>query len=357
VLTASVSLPASRYPEEPTVRRFAEDVLTRVRALPSVAAAGATDTIPFGSRHSHSLILAEGHQMSPGESIISPARVVASSGYLEAMHARLIAGRLFNDHDVDIAPNVVIVDQTLAARFWPGVSAVGRRLYRPDDPNNLLAMTPTTQTFIVVGVIAPMKLETLVDKRESAGATYFPLAQQPGRMLTFAVRTDGDPTMVSRAVREAIQSVDRELPIFDLQPMEHWTTKSLASRRTAMLLSLIFSAVALFLAAVGVYGVLAYLVAQRRKEIGIRLALGASAREVFGLVMHEGMVVTAVGLGLGAVSVSGLQRALQSQLFWDCGHGSRRARRGDRAARVGRRNGVRRTGLARKPNRSARGVV
>jgi ABC-type antimicrobial peptide transport system permease subunit len=253
--------------------------------------------------------------MRPGESIISPPRVVASSGYLEAVHARLIAGRLFNDHDVDSAPSVAIVDQTLAARFWPGTSAIGQRLYHPDDVNNVLAITPKTKMFTVVGVIAPMKLETLVDKRESAGAYYFPLAQQPARMLTFAVRTDGDPTTLSRAVREAIQSVDPELPIFDLQPMEHWTMKSLASRHTAMLLSLIFSAVALFLAGVGVYGVLAYLVAQRRKEIGIRLALGASAREVFGLVMHEGVVVTAVGLGLGAIGVSGLQSALQSQLF------------------------------------------
>src|SRR5712691_270130 len=138
--------------------------------------------------------------MRAGESIISPARVVASSGYLEAMRARLIAGRLFNDHDVDTAPNVAIVDQTLAARFWPGVSAIGRRLYRPDDPNNLLGITPTTKTFIVVGVIAPMKLEALVDTREQAGAYFFPLAQQPARMLTFAVRTDGDPTRESHAV-------------------------------------------------------------------------------------------------------------------------------------------------------------
>jgi predicted permease len=315
VLTASVSLPASRYRDESASRRFAEDVLARVRALPSAAAAGATDTIPFGSNHTNSLILAEGYQMRTGESIISPARVVTSSGYLEAMHARLIAGRLFDDHDVDTAPNVAIVDQTLAARFWPGISAIGRRLYRPDDPNNLLATTPTTKRFTVVGVIAPMKLETLVDTREPAGAYYFPLAQQPSRMLTFAVRTDGDQTMVSHAVREAIQSIDRELPVFDLQPMERWTTKSLASRRTAMLLSLIFSALALFLAAVGIYGVLAYLVVQRRREIGIRLALGASARAVFALVVREGAVITAVGLCLGAIGVSGLQRALQSQLF------------------------------------------
>jgi predicted permease len=315
VLTASVYLPESRYREEPAARRFSEDVLARIRALPWVDVAGATDTIPFGSNHTNSLILAEGYQMSAGESFISPARVLASSGYFEAIHARLIAGRLFDGHDVATAPGVAIVDQTLAARFWPGVSAIGRRLYRPDDPNNLLAMTPRTQTFTVVGVIAPMKLETLVDPRGQVGACYFPLAQQPARALTFAVRTDADPTMVSQAVRDAIHSVDRELPAFDLQPMERWTTKSLASRRTAMLLSLIFSAIALFLAAVGIYGVLAYLVAHRRKEIGIRLALGASARAAFALVMREGLVVTAIGLGLGAIGVAFLERALRSQLF------------------------------------------
>jgi len=103
--------------------------------------------------------------------------------------------------------------------------------------------------------------------------------------------------------------------VFDVQPMERWTTKSLASRRAAMLLSLIFSGVALLLAAVGIYGVLVYVVAQRRKEIGIRLALGASARTVFTLVMREGLVVSAIGFGLGAIGVSTLQRALQSQLF------------------------------------------
>jgi predicted permease len=315
VLTASVSLPASRYPEESTARRFADDVLARLRRLPTVAAAGATDTIPFGGNHTNSLILAEGYRMRMGESIISPSRVVASSGYLEAMHARLIAGRMFNDHDTEMTAPVVIVDQTLAARFWPGDSAIGRRLYRPDDPNNLLGITPTTKTFIVVGVIAPMKLETLVDTRAPAGAYYFPLAQQPEQMLTFVVRTDGDPTRFARVVREVIRSVDRDLPVFDLQSMDRWTMKSLASRRATMLLSLVFSTVALFLAAVGIYGVLAYIVAHRRREIGIRLALGAPAGAVFGLIMREGLIVTALGLGLGVIGISGLQRALQSQLF------------------------------------------
>jgi predicted permease len=315
VVTASISLPASRYREESVARRFAEAVLAKVRALPSIAAAGATDTIPFGGEHTNSLILAEGYRTRPGESVISPTRVVASSGYLEAVRARLIAGRFFNDHDVDSSPGVAIVDQTLAARFWPGRSAIGQRLYHPDDLSNVLNITPSTKMFTVVGVIAAMKLDTLVDTHEPAGAYYFPIAQQPARTLTFAVRTESDPAMVSHAVREAIQSVDPELPVFDLQAMERRTTKSLANRRASMVLSLVFSAVALFLAAVGIYGVLAYLVAQRRKEIGIRLALGASARVVFGLVMQEGVVVTAVGLALGAVGVSGLQRALQSQLF------------------------------------------
>jgi putative ABC transport system permease protein len=134
-------------------------------------------------------------------------------------------------------------------------------------------------------------------------------------MLTFAVRRDGAPTMLSHAVRDVIQSVDRELPVFDLQSMDRWTTKSLASRRTTMLLSIVFSTVALFLAAVGIYGVLAYAVAHQRKEIGIRLALGAPTGAVFGLIMREGLVATAIGLGLGAIGISGLQRALQSQLF------------------------------------------
>jgi predicted permease len=315
VLTASVSLPSVRYRAPADARRFTDEALARLRALPAVAAAGATDTIPFGTNHTNSLMMAEGFQLGPGESIVSPARVVVSPGYLEAMGARLLAGRMFDGRDVETAPNVAIIDQTLAERFWPRTNPIGRRLYRPDDPNDLLAVTPTTMRFTVVGVIAPIKLQSLVETQLSAGAYYFPLAQQPERSLTFAIRTDMDPTTMSSAVRTAVQSVDRELPVFDVQPMERWTTKSIASRRLAMLLSLAFSAIALFLAAVGIYGMLAYLVAYRRKEMAIRLALGATGSAVFALVVQEGLVVTGIGVGLGTAGIGALRRLLQNQVF------------------------------------------
>jgi len=202
VLTASVSMPASRTAIS---RRL--DVSA---GKSSHASAHCRRSRRPGRR------IRFRYRTRAGESIVSPARVVASSDYMQAMRARLVGGRLFDDRDGDTAPNVAIVDQTLAARFWPGASAIGRRLYRPDDPNDLLRVTPTTKTFTVVGVIAPMKLESLADTRATAGAYYFPLAQQPERTLTFAVRTDADPAMASHAVLAAIQSVDPELPVFDL---------------------------------------------------------------------------------------------------------------------------------------------
>src|SRR6202008_3742537 len=136
-------------------------------------------------------------------------RVVVSSGYFETVHARLISGRLFDDHDTAAAPGVAIVDQTLATRFWPGDNPIGRRLYHPEDPNSLVALTPTTTMFTVVGVIAPLKLETLLEAPH-AGAYYFPIAQQPERAVTFAVRTETDAATLSHTVRDAIQAVDPE---------------------------------------------------------------------------------------------------------------------------------------------------
>jgi len=307
VLTAHVNLPASRYSKDSLVQRFVDDVLTRLRGLPSVRSAGATDSIPLGFAHNSVVILPEGRQQRAGESSVSPAQVLVSPGYMETMGVRLVGGRFFDERDVDTAPPVVIVDQTLGARFWPGANPLGQRLH--------LGVDPTGRAFTVVGVVAPMKLEALVDAHESVGAYFFPTAQQRGRSFTFAVRTAvTEPTTLSRSVIDAIQSVDHELPVSNVYPMEYWTAKSLATRRATMVLALIFGAVAAFLAVIGLYGVLAYLTASRRKEIAIRLALGATARAAFGLVMREGLVVTAMGLGLGAVGLVPLRGVLANQL-------------------------------------------
>jgi predicted permease len=315
VATASVVLPRERYADEDALRRFADEALRRAGALPGVVKAGLTDTIPFGGRMSDSVILAEGYQMKPGESVISPADVDVSPGYFEAMGVELVKGRLFQDGDAAGALPVLIVDEQLAQRFWPGQDPIGRRMYRPTDVRDLLAINEKTVFLTVVGVVRDVKLRDLAEGADRVGTYYFPMAQEPSRLLTFALKTAGDPGAVVPALRAAVAALDPELPVFDAQTMEQRTEKALLNRRSPAMLSLSFGALALLLSAVGLYGVLAYLVTQRRKEIGIRLALGSSGRAIFDLVLGEGLRLIGVGFALGAAFALALRTSLQSQLF------------------------------------------
>ena len=209
VATASVSLPRSRYADEKARRLFVAEALRRVRALPGVTTAGATDTIPFSGAHSDSVIIAEGYLMKPGESVISPAQVEVTPGYFEAMGAKLVAGRFFEEKDADGALKVVIVDRKLAARFWPGQDPIGRRLYFPTDLNQLLAVTDKTVFLTVVGVVADIKLDDITEGERAVGACYHAVAQNGPRLVTFAVKTrtrDASLTTSLRAIASPIAS-------------------------------------------------------------------------------------------------------------------------------------------------------
>ncbi len=315
VLTGTISMPASRYADGSALRATSTRVLEGLREIPGVMSAGFTTTLPFGGSYSDSVILAEGYQMQPGESLISPSQVTVSDGYFEAIGATLLAGRFFNAGDTEGRSRVLVIDDRLARRFWPRGDALGKRMYFPADIGNLLAAPKEEQMMTIVGVIEPMRLRSLVDAQAQNGAYYSSLRQVPPRTVGLAIRTTQAPDGVINAVRRAINQIDPEMPFYGVRTMEERLSTSLMDRRTPMILATGFAGVALFLAAIGIYGVLAYQVSQRRREIGIRMALGAGASSIFNLVLREGGMVVGLGAAFGLIGAFLLRQTLQAELY------------------------------------------
>lgn len=315
VVTASVALPRAKYSKPQDWSNFFNRALPAMRAIPGVTRAGATDMIPLGGNHNDSVILAEGYQMQPGESIISPLRMDITPGYFETMGIPMVRGRTFDERDNETAPFVVIVDERLAQHFWPDRDPIGRRMYQPSDPKNLLKVDEHTVWLTVIGVAKTLRYEHLDGTGSAVGAYYFPMAQDPDTFATFALKTSGNEDAVLRALRAEVYGLDPDLAVFDAHTMSERIDLSLASRRTTMLLANAFGAVALFLATLGIYGVLAYLVAQRTREIGIRVALGSPRVNILRLVLWEGFALVIIGLLLGIVGAVFMRKAVASEIY------------------------------------------
>jgi predicted permease len=316
LLTGRVSPLASRYPDDAALRSYATRALARVRALPGVESAGISSYLPFSWDSSSSVIIPEGYVTKPGDSVVSPNQLYVSSGYLEALKVSLKRGRFFTDSDTLGAPRVVIIDEQLAARFWPDQDPIGRRAYLPDNPSDVGSPGPTVTWLQVVGVIGAVKLKGLEEgENVRVGAYYQPYAQAPTRSVGWAIRTRGDVASTTLAVQRALAEVDPDVPLSDIVAMTDRVEKSLNPRRAPMLLSLGFGAVALLLASIGLYGVLAYHVGQRTREIGIRMALGSDASGILRLILTEAAVLVAIGLAGGLAGAIALRGAIAAQLF------------------------------------------
>ncbi len=304
VLIANVPLPQSRFEDHAKRAAFLERVLEGLRAAPGVETASATIPLLGGWQTSFSV---EGRPEPPPGQLPSADIARVGTDYFAAMGVRVLEGRVFGERDRTDAPLVCIVDETLAKKHWPGESPLGKRLKfgRLSDTEN--------KWMEVVGVVAHVK-NYGVDE-ESRVEMYLPYLQSSVSSLTLLVRTGGDPTRLSSTVRDAVRTIDPDLPVFLMRPLGELVAERTAERRLAVLLISVFAGVALLLAAVGIYGVMSYAVTQQTQEIGIRMALGAEREHILRMVLAHGTAMALAGVGLGLVAAFALARLIRSLLF------------------------------------------
>jgi len=306
VLAMSLGLPMTKYREPAQRANFYKEVLQRIRALPGVQSAGATSILPLSGNNSSGSFRIEGRVTPQGQSSPHGDRWAATTDYFSTMKIPIIRGRFFDDRDTIESQPVAIVDETMARKYWPNEDPVGKRITFQGGPNNPIWRE-------IVGIVGHVKHKAL--DGESRVQYYIPHSQVQNPNMYLVVRTNTDPASLTGAVRGAISGLDKDLPVFRVRTMEQFVIDSMAQRRFAMTLLGIFAAVGLALAAVGLYGVLSYSITQRSHEIGIRMALGAEARDVLRLVVGQGMLLALAGVALGSVAAFLLTRLMANLLF------------------------------------------
>ncbi len=303
VLTMRISLPGTRYPKPQQSETFFRELTQRVSALPGVEAAGATLSLPLGGSAGRSFI-PEGHPLVPEESLQSDYFVVTPD-YFRAMRIPVKTGRSFTDRDTSETPPVVIVNESIVRRVFAGKDPIGTRITVWRDEKFARE---------IIGVVGDVKMRRL--DKETDYQIYVPYAQDAGwGGLSLAVRTKGEPEALTAPVRGVILSIDKNQPAYDIKTMDEVFSASVANTRLVVLLLGIFSMFALLLASIGIYGVIAYSVAQRTHEIGIRIALGAQARDVLRMIITQGMTLALIGAGLGLAGAFATTRVMRGLLY------------------------------------------
>jgi putative ABC transport system permease protein len=316
VLTVRLNLPEAEYKDAYANARFLQQLLEKVRALPEVVSAGTVTDLPLGGGNSSSGYAFEDFPLKPDEVPPILGTRFVSPGYFEALGIPVIEGRAFDRIDPARRSSEVVVSEALARRFWPGRSALGKRLQQ--------GLGKGKSWYTIAGVVGSVRDNGLDDKpRESV---YFPVlrtlseeareeAEWVPRSFCLVVKGRVDPASLTARVRQAVWSIDPNLPLAQVLPMPEVVARSMARTSFTMLLLVIAAAVALLLGTVGIYGVISYVVSQRTREIGVRMALGAARRDISRMVLREGAVITLVGIGIGLAGALALTRLMLALLY------------------------------------------
>ena len=302
-LAVGVSLPGKKYPKDELQSAFFSKLLERVSTLPGVTAAGATQSLPIQGDYVLGFNIQGRPPNAPGEGF-STNYYAVSPDYFKAMGIRLLRGRVFNEQDNQDAPRVAVINEEMARRAFLDEDPIGKGINVTNGPERFRE---------IVGIVADVKQYGLA--RPTSMQTYEPYMQTPFSGMTLVVRTDGNLATLSGAIRGEVLGIDKEQPLSRVRPLEQVVSESVARERFLMLLLGIFAAVALTLAAVGLYGVISYSVTQRTHEIGIRAALGAQRKDVLKLIVRQGMMLALIGVGIGMVLAFALTRLMATLLF------------------------------------------
>jgi putative ABC transport system permease protein len=314
VLTGQIWLPESHYASGPPVLNFYQQLIDRTGALPGVKSASAVNFLPLSGWGDFCNFDITGRPIAPADKPNTTQYRVADWRYLRTMGITVKSGRDFTSSDGPNAEGVVLLNEALVHRYWPDENPVGKQIRLKFPPTNSPWQPVARESWLtIIGIVGDVREWEWGE--EKVGQIYLPYAQNPSRIMRLVIRSSGDPSALAPTMRRVVASVDPSQPVTEIRTMDQFLAQAVSQRRLNMLLLGVFAAIATILAAIGIYGVMAYAVTQRSHEIGIRMALGAEPGDVLKMIVGDGMKLAVIGLLIGIVGAAILTRYLASELY------------------------------------------